>query len=50
MSTYSYRFANLKISSAKVFENLVKNISQADLGSDCSHPQMGAICSQADLG
>lgn len=33
---YTYRFANLKISAADVFDNLLSNYSQAKLGSNCS--------------
>ncbi len=33
---YTYRFANLKISAADVFDNLLSNCSQAKLGSNCS--------------
>ena len=33
---YTYRFANLKISAADVFDNLLSNCFQAKLGSNCS--------------
>jgi hypothetical protein len=33
---YTYRFANLKISAAEVFDNLLSNYSQAKMGSNCS--------------
>ena len=33
---YTYRFANLKISAADVFDNLLSNYSQAKMGSNCS--------------
>ena len=47
---YSYRFANLKISKAKVFENLVENLSQPDSGSNCSQSDLGSNCSQVQMG